>query len=207
MNLLKKKILPLAVAFLLWFVMFSPITKKHIEFWFMMSISAVILILFSFFQRKDWKEDFNFKLKYLFLGIIFSVILWGVFYLGDFFSSLLFNFSKSQIAEIYSIKTGVNTLKLSLALALLIGPAEEIFWRGFIQNDLSKYFNKSTGFLLATAAYTLVHISSLNFMLIMSSLVCGIFWGFLYKKYNNLWVVIISHSIWDCAIFIYFPIH
>jgi len=52
----------------------------------------------------------------------------------------------------------------------------------------------------------LVHIWSFNFMLIMSALVCGIFWGLLYKYNKNLVTLIVSHALWDVSVFVLFPI-
>ena len=202
-----RNVVSITIAFILWFIMFSPLTKEHVDFWYTMCASAVILITLSFLIRKNWRIDFKFNFRYLFLGLISSVVLWWIFYFGDLLSSLLFNFAKSQITSIYSIKAEANSTYISIALAFLIGPAEEIFWRGLIQNNLSKKFNKNIGFLLATTMYTMVHVASLNFMLIMASLICGLFWGFLYRRHKNLWMLIISHSIWDCAVFIWFPIN
>jgi len=127
-------------------------------------------------------------------------------YLGDFFSSLLFDFAKEQVGNIYQLKEGENPLILSLLLVLLVGPAEEIFWRGYIQRTLGAKYGEWTALIVTTLVYTLVHIWSFNFMLIMSAMVCGIFWGLLYKYNKNLVTLIISHAVWDVSVLILFPI-
>jgi membrane protease YdiL (CAAX protease family) len=43
-------------------------------------------------------------------------------------------------------------------------------------------------------------------MLIMAALVCGAFWGLLYMLNKNLLTVLVSHALWDVAVFILFPI-
>ena len=45
---MKRTMLSLSVAALLWFVMFSPWTAPHIDFWATMSFSAAVLCILSF---------------------------------------------------------------------------------------------------------------------------------------------------------------
>ena len=107
---------------------------------------------------------------------------------------------------IYGMKDGMSPLTLSLLLLCVIGPAEEIFWRGFIQRSLSARYSPTLAFIVTTAIYTLVHLPSGNFMLIMAALVCGIAWGGLYWLWpNRLPSIIISHAVWDAAAFVWFP--
>jgi membrane protease YdiL (CAAX protease family) len=123
-----------------------------------------------------------------------------------FFSKLLFDFAKDQVGQIYMMKEGENPLLLSLLLIFLIGPAEEIFWRGYVQRMLEPKFGSWVALIVTTLIYTLVHIWSFNFMLIMSAMVCGAFWGLLYKYNKNLVTLIVSHAVWDVSVFILFPI-
>jgi membrane protease YdiL (CAAX protease family) len=96
---------------------------------------------------------------------------------------------------------------IAVALLLLIGPAEEIFWRGYVQRTLSQRWGANMGFIVATAIYTLVHIGSMNFMLIMAAMVCGIAWGLLYRLMpGRFTAIMLSHSLWDVAVFVLFPI-
>jgi membrane protease YdiL (CAAX protease family) len=43
-------------------------------------------------------------------------------------------------------------------------------------------------------------------MLFLAALICGLFWGALFKRYRSVWPVLISHALWDVAIFLLFPI-
>ena len=105
------------------------------------------------------------------------------------------------------MKTGENPWLLSILLLILIGPAEEIFWRGYVQNALSKRWNPNTGFIVTTLVYALVHIWSFNFMLVMAALVVGAIWGLAYRLYpQKLGTLIVSHAVWDVAVFVLFPI-
>ena len=87
------------------------------------------------------------------------------------------------------------------------GPAEEIFWRGYVQNALSKRWSPNVGFIVTTLVYALVHIWSFNFMLVMAALVVGAIWGLAYRLYpQKLGALIVSHAVWDVAVFVVFPI-
>jgi membrane protease YdiL (CAAX protease family) len=204
---MKQTIIAILVAALLWFGMFSPWTAPYLNFWLTMSFSALILIALSAWLGKNFRKQFRFSVKDIAIGVVSAVVLWGVFYIGDKLSTLLFDFAKPQVANIYGLKGGINSVILIALLLLLIGPAEELFWRGFVQRKLGERCGEWTAFFVATAIYALVHIWSFNFMLIMAALVCGGFWGLLYKWNKNMLTLIISHALWDVAVFVVFPIN
>ena len=145
-NLLKKHetsklIFSLLVAALLWFVMFSPWTAPHVNFWICMSASALGLTCFAFTfggRQSFGIADNSSLIKTCILGLSIAVLLWIVFYIGDKVSQLLFSFSRAQVNLIYNIKGNTSPTLLSLLLLFIIGPAEEIFWRGYIQRTLSR---------------------------------------------------------------------
>jgi membrane protease YdiL (CAAX protease family) len=205
---MKKLIVPVSITALLWFFMFSPWTKSYINFWLGMAIAGGILSAMALFTDKKYlKEIYVFKFEHIFIGIISAIILYFIFCLGNYFSQLLFSFAGSQIEGVYSNKVQANHIIISLLLLFWIGPAEEIFWRGFVQFNLNKKYGQWKGVLFASLIYALVHIWSFNFMLIMAALVCGLFWGLLFNRYKSLVPVIISHAIWDFIIFIFMPIN
>ena len=96
---------------------------------------------------------------------------------------------------------------IALLLFFITGPAEELYWRGYLQKNLMVRFGRWQGWLLATVIYAAVHIWSFNFMLIGAAFVAGAFWGAMYLHLKNLAPVIISHSVWSMVIFAVFPIH
>jgi membrane protease YdiL (CAAX protease family) len=137
------------------------------------------------------------------LGVGLAAALWGVFWIGDKLSSLMFDFARPQVNLIYGMKEGENPVILTLLMLFIIGPAEEIFWRGFVQNKFSKHWNPNVGFIVTTLIYGLVHVSKFNFMLIMAALVAGFIWGLAYRFFpERLGAIILSHALWDCAVFI-----
>lgn len=211
---MKRVWLLILLAFLLWTLMFSPWTAPHVPFWWTMAASAFLLTTLSLLASrsengKGDERDFRTPefLKNLLLGFAIAIALWCVFWAGNEVSQWLFPFARPQVNLIYGMKEGESPLLLSMLLLFLIGPAEEIFWRGYVQRRLSKRYSPNVGFLLATACYTLVHVASFNFMLIMASMVCGIAWGGLYRLFPQRFpAILISHALWDAAVFVWFPI-
>lgn len=140
-------------------------------------------------------------------GVVIATILWGVFWIGDKASQMFFNFARGQVDLIYGMKEGESPWLLSALMLFLIGPAEEIFWRGYVQEKLQQKWNPNAGFLATTAIYALVHAGSCNFMLIMAALVAGAVWGMLYRLFpQKFFSIILSHALWDVAVFVWFPI-
>ena len=197
----------IVVAAVLWTIMFTPWTAPYVNFWWMMAGSASLLTLLASLFAPGWWRQLRFTPSNIMLGILIAVALWGVFWLGDKLSQLMFDFARPQVDTIYGMKEGESPWLLTALLLLLIGPAEEIFWRGYVQRSLSQHWNPNVGFVVTTLVSTVVHVGSLNFMLVMAAFVAGAVWGLLYRLYpNRLTALIISHALWDVAVFVWFPI-
>ena len=203
---MKKIVLSVCIAAILWFVMFSPWTASHVNFWYCMTASGMILTSLALAWGRGLIKDISINLKNITLGIAIAIILWGFFWIGDKMSQWIFAFARPEINMIYDMKGTTSPYFIAIALLLMIGPAEEIFWRGFIQKNLMKQYGPNIGFIIATSVYTLIHIWSFNFMLVMAALVVGTLWGLLYRI-NQKWLfpLILSHALWDCAAFVVFP--
>ncbi len=194
-------------ALLLWMFMLSPWTAPYINFWFMMALSVSFLALSALFlQRKKLAENYCFKISYLPIGVVSAFVLYMVFLAGHFAATKLFAFARGQISGIYDLGGQANPIIVGILIFFLIGPGEEIFWRGFIQKGLAERYGALRGYLLATVIYTVIHVWAFNFMLLGAALVCGLFWGFVYMKYRSVWPGLISHALWDLAILIILPI-
>ena len=214
-------VVPLLIAAALWFYMFSPWTAGLTNFWLTMTFAAVVLTtmapLFSKGQEIFQNVDKNFKniAFQIVIGFAIAFVLWGIFWLGDKVSQWLFDFARPQVDAVYGMKTGLPDGVIALLLLFVIGPAEEFFWRGFVQREMVKFFPsrkglfsaENVGFSVTTVVYALVHIWSFNFMLVMAALVAGFIWGLLYRLRPSLLpALIVSHAVWDALVFVILPI-
>lgn len=204
---MKRLVFTIVLAAVLWTVMFSPLTAPYINFWWMMTASATILAVLSTLFNKGWWRQLRWSPSNILLGVVIAAVLWGIFWTGDKVSSWLFDFARPQVNAIYGMKEGESPWLLSVLMLFLIGPAEEIFWRGYVQRTLSGRFSRNAGFVITTLLYAAVHAGSCNFMLVMAALVAGVVWGGLYRFFPERFsAVIISHALWDAAVFVWFPI-
>ncbi len=203
----------IGTAALLWFYMFSPWTGGWPNFWVVMSCSAVILTTLGLSFTPDRKELLKIEKPALQIlaGIVIAFALWGIFWIGDKVSSWMFAFARPEVDSVYAMKTGLPTWLIAVLLLCLIGPAEELFWRGYVQRTMGRFLGgknpEDKAFILTAVIYALVHIWSFNFMLVMAALVAGIVWGLIYRlRPQALPALIISHALWDALVFVLLPI-
>ena len=85
-----------------------------------------------------------------------------------------------QIREIYALRALGPREEIATRLATVIGPAEELFWRGLVPEALMGRYGRWPGAALATLAYGGVHIVTGNFTLMGAAGVAGAHWCALY---------------------------
>ncbi|MEI7844637.1 MAG: CPBP family intramembrane glutamic endopeptidase [Chloroflexota bacterium] len=144
-------------------------------------------------------------IKEILLGLGSAAALYGIFHIGDRVSRIIVPNGGTQINEIYKLKRMRPREELMTRLTMVIGPAEEFFWRGFLQDGLMSHFGKFGGWLAGTAAYGGAHIASGNFTLVGAATVAGAYWGGLYAMGVPLGALIVSHIVWDNVIFLIAP--
>ncbi|HOF80273.1 MAG: type II CAAX endopeptidase family protein [Bacteroidales bacterium] len=179
-------------------------------FWYWMSANLIILLSFVFYTDSqnlkllvnDFKENL---VKKAILGLVFALILFMIFYFGNYLLGILYSGAGVEIKRVYDFKQNASDLRILILMLLIIGPGEELFWRGFVQRRLEIKKGKKSGLVLATALYTVVHIFTGNIILLIAAFTCGIFWGWLYQKYRSMIINMISHSLWDVMVFIILP--
>jgi membrane protease YdiL (CAAX protease family) len=180
------------------------------DFWWWMSANAALLtglvvVLDSSWReavRKDLRDGILFKIG---LGLASAALLYAVFFVGNLLARWMFAFAAPGIDAVYGLKDGSSLLRVGLLIGLLIGPAEEWFWRGFLQRRLALRHGPWAGLAIATVLYTGMHVTSLNPMLVLAAGICGLFWGLIYMRYRSLLMVTLSHLVWDLAVFVFFP--
>lgn len=197
---------PIVVAAGLWFVMFSPWTAPHINFWYTMTTSAVVLITLATLSCRECVTTLRFIPRQIVAGVAIAAVLWAVFWVGDKVSQLMFSFARPEVDMIYGMKTGTDPVVVGLLLLLIIGPAEELFWRGFVQRSLSARWGADAAFAVTLVLYTVIHVWAFNVMLLLAALVVGGCWGLLYRlRPQALPALIVSHAVWDVCAFVLFP--
>lgn len=195
--------LTVLVAFALWYFVFQ---TDIWNFWVRLALAASLLATTALILTPDRTQLFQVRLRDIVIGVVSALALYAIFWVGKHLSVALFPFASAQITMVYTQRERLDLVWIGVLLFFLVGPSEEVFWRGFVQRRLSERFG-APGALLATAAiYALVHIWTLNLMLILAAAVVGLFWGWLYQRERRLLSVMLSHAVWDVLIFVLLPV-
>ncbi len=180
-------------------------------FWLWMTLSVLVLCCAAFLaEPADMRRVLMSRagtrssVTTLLLGVGSAALLYGIFFAGNLAVRRLFPFGAGEIEAVYS--QGVQTPRWIVAIVLLgiVGPGEEIFWRGYVQRCLTAELG-GAGLALSILAYTSVHLATANLTLILAALVCGVFWALVYRIFGSVWINIVSHATWAVAIFVLCP--
>jgi len=131
--------------------------------------------------------------------------LYGIFQVGDRMARRIMPAGEREIAGIYELRSAAPRAAIATALALAIGPGEELFWRGLVQRGLMQRFGRIRGTLIATSIYGGVHLVSGNLTLTGAAATAGLFWGAIYACEERMAPLVISHVAWDIWIFLVAP--
>lgn len=199
-----------ALAAVLFITLFRFRRLGPLDFWAWLAMNIVLVVALSFAVDKGYgrrlKEDIGTGfLRKAGIGIVSAMALYAVFAAGRAAALELFPFAAAGIGNVYALKSGVPLFRIVLLIGLVIGPGEELFWRGFFQENAGTGPGRTAGFILASLLYTSVHLASGNIMLILAAAVCGVFWSWLYLRFRSPLLNVVSHTVWDLLVFVIFP--
>ena len=139
------------------------------------------------------------------LGLASAGALYLTFKVGDRFARRAVPSGDREIREIYALRTIRPRGEIAARLATIIGPAEELFWRGLVQGAFQQCFGPWRAMVLTNSGYTGVHLLARNFTLLGAAGVAGLHWGVLRALRLPLGALIVSHIAWDIWIFLIQP--
>jgi len=200
----KLSILTIILAFALWTIIFL---LEPYDFWTSLSLATFLLMILSLAINAETPARIlgRVNLSMIIYGVASGLLLYAFFYFG-FQMLKSAPFLAQGVSNVYELRLSKPTYAIAVLLIFPIAPAEEIYWRGLIQRRLTERSNPKTGLLLGAAAYALVHLPTLNPILIITALIDGLVWGAIYQRTNSLVPGIISHVIWDILIFVVLPL-
>lgn len=192
----------LFLPLLLWPITF--ILLKNI-FIYSMLISTFILAVISLIIHRDvirWRHK-NIYLT-LAMGIFGAVILYSIFYFGNILT--IYMHINNSVSNIYSmIYKDVPLIPLAIIL-MFIGIFEEIYWRGALQGYIEKNVKifSALPWMGTTIYYSLIHLSTLNFVLVGAAFLVGLVTSVIAYRYGIL-SSMITHIVWIEMIVIFIP--
>ena len=139
------------------------------------------------------------------LGLASAGVLYATFQVGDRFARRYVPGGERDIASIYGLRELRPRGEIAARLVTVIGPAEELFWRGLVQEALMARSGRWRGAALAALAYAGVHVVTGNLTLVGAAGVAGAQWCALYAAGVPIGALIVSHAAWDVWIFLLQP--
>lgn len=131
--------------------------------------------------------------------------LYGVFQVGDRAARVIMPSGSENIGDIYALRHRRPLPEIAARLALVIGPAEELYWRGLLQSALTRRYGRAKGAAAAAGCYGAAHLASGNPTLVGAATVAGAGWSGFAAIGTPMPALILSHIIWDIWIFLVQP--
>ena len=143
--------------------------------------------------------------RHLVEGGIVAGGLYAIFRAGDAVARRVMPDGAGDIDDIYALRVGHDPSQIAARLALVIGPAEELFWRGFVQRRLARDHGRWGAAARAASAYAGVHLAAGNPTLVGAAGVAGAYWSVLAAAGVDMESLVVSHVLWDIVIFLVAP--
>ena len=165
-------------------------------FWERMTLTGFVLGAMAVANEPEFRQ-MRWRGRDVVFGLGSAAVLYGIFNIGDRIARAVMPRGSKEIMDIYALRGLGAPEEIGLRLATVIGPAEELFWRGFVQ--------RRAGGLAAAAAYGGVQLVTGNATLVGAAGVAGIYWGLLRALGMSMPALITSHIAWDIWIFLLAP--
>ena len=192
----------LGLAGIVWTAAFRG--RRH--FWQRMAAGVGTMGAFALVANPELRSPRNRpRLRDLGVGLGTAALLYGVFQLGDRFARRVMPSGAADIDEVYARRRMAPRWFIASALALLIAPGEELFWRGLVNGYLMQRLGRTAGSALGAVIYGGIHLITGNLTLTGAAGIAGAFWSLQYLAEDRLPAVIVSHVAWDLWIFLVQP--
>jgi CAAX protease family protein len=183
----------LAMAFGLFALTFR---GARARFWERMTLTGLVLGSMALANDAELRR-LRFRERDVALGLLSAAGLYAIFQVGDRVARAAMPKGSQEIGDIYALRSLRPQSEIATRLATIIGPAEELFWRGFVQRRI--------GAPGAAMSYGGAHLVTGNATLIGAATVAGIYWGLLRAIGMSMPALIASHVAWDIWIFLLAP--
>ena len=176
------------------------------QFIYAMSISTLILGTFTLLRYRRYIRWSKGGLASVFAwGLAGAALLYAIFFIGYLIAIHLG--MVGYVYQVYSEIYSQNGFILTAVLLALIGVFEELYWRGGLQGYMDKRPGKfkGKGWLAAALYYSLVHISTLNPVLVVAAMFVGFTASTIAYK-RGIAASTITHVVWIELIVLILPV-
>jgi membrane protease YdiL (CAAX protease family) len=177
---------------------------KRPNFWARMALGAGSLGTYALLSKPELRDQRP-KVGDILPGAVSAVLLYGIFQAGDRLARAVMPHGEEDIESVYELRTLAPRAVSAALLVSIIGPSEELFWRGLVQDAFMERFGRWPGAAAGAATYGGIHLVTGNLTLSAAAGVAGAFWGTEYALRPLLGPLLVSHILWDVWIFLVQP--
>ncbi|MBM7698490.1 CPBP family intramembrane glutamic endopeptidase [Kurthia huakuii] len=170
-------------------------------FWYTYTFSMLLCVAFS----KTFSEVFDelSTTKYLLLGIPSGVI--GYFLILGIYE-LLPQQATTNVQQ-FLTQFSPQSLFEYVLLILIIAVAEELYWRGFVQQYLKQFLRTTLAIIVASLAFAIPLMLNGFYMPSIAAFFSGIVIGFIYERTKSMPVIILIHIVIVTLLFLLLPLY
>ena len=139
------------------------------------------------------------------LGLAAGGGLYGLSLFGLALLSRVWPAWEAHARTLYAWRSGHSPLFIGITMVMIV-LAEEVLWRGVVARYFMERHGIVPGIVYGASIYALAHAATLNPVLLLAALACGIYWGCLYALTDDLVTPTISHLVWDILLLFLFPV-
>lgn len=111
----------------------------------------------------------------------------------------------AHVHTLFELRHQLPAPFVALILVVAVAPAEELFWRGYVQSIFSQRISHSYAVAAMAATDALIHAATGNYILVVAAAFFGYMWGLLRNSSQSLVPCVISHAVWDVCVFLVYP--
>ncbi len=174
------------------------------RFWQRMTATGAALGTLALAGDADLRRT-RIRARDVVLGLASAAGLYGVFRVGDRAARRVMPRGDAEIDEIYALRGLRPRGEIAARLAFVIGPAEELFWRGLVQRGLQRRLGRWRGAVMAAGGYGGAHVVTGNATLVGAASTAGAYWSALAAAGMPMGALVVSHVAWDVWIFLVRP--
>lgn len=199
----KKQIITLLLALVFIFsMMFFTFHEKAI-FWYLYAFTLLIGIAISLVAGKF--EDRIPTWQYLIYGIGYGTITYGLVKLGYMLLPAIDKNAVNDVTKFLAIYGPQNIFQY-LLLIFVVAVGEEMFWRGYVQQQLKQFTSPLWAVIVTSILFSLSLAISGFLPGALAAIVAGIVWGALYEWKKSLPLIIVSHIVFVLLLFLVLPL-
>lgn len=198
-----KQTIALLLSLLFVYAMLIYTFEEKAIFWYLYAFTLLVGIAVALIFGKF--EDRLPTWQYLIYGIGYGTITYGFVKLGYILLPYIDSTAEKDISKFLETY-GPTNIWHYLMLIFIIVIGEEIFWRGYVQQQLKRFTSPMYAVFITALLFSISLAISGFLPGALAAIVAGLIWGALYEWKKSLPLIIVAHLTFVLLLFLILPI-